>query len=111
MTLAQTNPSPSQTEFAGKRILVTGGTEGMGKAIVKHVMDRGAQVMTVARSIPADLHTPDLFIQADISTAEETTQVIAETIGRLGGLDVLINVVGGSFSKPDKGVLAFSDDD
>ena len=73
MTIDHTNPSSAQNEFAGKRILVTGGTEGMGKAIVKHLMEREALVMTTARSIPTDLQTPDLFIQADVSTAEGTT--------------------------------------
>jgi NAD(P)-dependent dehydrogenase (short-subunit alcohol dehydrogenase family) len=111
MTIDQTNPLSSQNEFADKRILVTGGTEGMGKAIVKHLMERGALIMTTARSIPTDLQTSDLFIQADISTAEGTTKVVTEALRRLGSLDVLINVVGASFSKPGKGALAFSDDD
>jgi NAD(P)-dependent dehydrogenase (short-subunit alcohol dehydrogenase family) len=111
MTIDQKNPSSMQDEFAGKRILVTGGTQGMGQAIVKLLTERGALVMTTARSIPTDLPTPDLFIQADISTAEGTTKVVTETLHRLGGLDILINAVGASFSKPGKGALAFSDHD
>ncbi len=107
----QAHTSLSQREFTGKRILVTGGTEGMGRAIVNHLTERGALVMTTARSIPAELQTPDLFIQADVSTPEGTTQVVTETLRRFGGLDVLINVVGASFSKPGKGALAFSDND
>lgn len=107
----QANHSLSQPEFIGKRVLVTGGTEGIGKAIVNHLTDRGALVMTTARSIPTELQTSDLFIQADVSTPEGTTRVVTETLRRLGSLDVLINVVGASFSKPGKGVLAFSDND
>jgi NAD(P)-dependent dehydrogenase (short-subunit alcohol dehydrogenase family) len=67
--------------------------------------------MSVARSIPENLIRPDLFIQADVSTVEGIAKVVSETLSRLGGVDVLVNVVGASFSKPGKGALAFSDDD
>jgi NAD(P)-dependent dehydrogenase (short-subunit alcohol dehydrogenase family) len=97
-------------EFDGKRVLVTGGTQGMGKAIVELLTHAGATVMTTARSTPADLQTPDLFIQADVSTAEGAAKIVKETIDRLGGVDVLVNVVGGS-SSPPGGALALSDDD
>ena len=58
-------------EFTGKRILVTGGTKGMGEAIVKRLSRAGATVITTVRSTaPADLPTSVLFVQADLSTAE-----------------------------------------
>jgi NAD(P)-dependent dehydrogenase (short-subunit alcohol dehydrogenase family) len=50
------------------------------------------------------------FIQADISTRAGADQVIETTLERLGGLDILINSVGGS-SAPSGGFLALSDDD
>jgi NAD(P)-dependent dehydrogenase (short-subunit alcohol dehydrogenase family) len=97
-------------ELAGKRVLVTGGTQGMGKAMVEHLTLAGATVLTTARSIPIDLQTPELFLQADVSTAEGTAKIVKETLARLGGVDILVNVVGGS-SSPPGGVLALSDED
>jgi NAD(P)-dependent dehydrogenase (short-subunit alcohol dehydrogenase family) len=97
-------------DLDGKRVLVTGGTQGMGKAIVERLTHAGATVMTTARSTPGDLQTPDLFLQADVSTAEGAAKIVKETIARLGGVDVLVNVVGGS-SSPPGGVLALGDED
>ena len=59
----------SATEFTGKRALVTGGTRGMGEAIVHRLSGAGATVVTTARSTPQDLPQPELFVAADLSTA------------------------------------------
>ena len=40
-------------EFRGKRVLVTGGTKGMGEAIVRRMLRGGATVISTARSKPA----------------------------------------------------------
>jgi NAD(P)-dependent dehydrogenase (short-subunit alcohol dehydrogenase family) len=96
-------------EFAGKRVLVTGGTKGIGEAAVKRLARGGARVVTTARTLPAAGST-DRFIQADVSTREGVERVIEATLERLGGLDILVNSVGGS-SAPGGGALALSDDD
>jgi NAD(P)-dependent dehydrogenase (short-subunit alcohol dehydrogenase family) len=97
------------TEFNGKRALVTGGTKGIGEAVVNRLVHGGATVITTARSVPAG-GTPERFVRADVSTREGVDQVIKITIERLGGLDILINSVGGS-SAPGGGALALTDDD
>jgi NAD(P)-dependent dehydrogenase (short-subunit alcohol dehydrogenase family) len=97
-------------EFASKRVLVTGGTQGMGEAIVRRLADGGATVTTTARSPLPEGQAPALFVQADISTPQGVEKVVKEVRARLGGIDILINNVGGS-SAPGGGVLALTDKD
>ena len=101
--------APSDTEFTGKRALVTGGTKGMGEAIVERLRGSGATVVTTARSTPVDLPPPDLFVEADISTANGAERVVDYVRDRLGGVDILVNNVGGS-SAPGGGFAALADE-
>jgi len=96
--------------FQGKRAVVTGGTQGIGAAIVKRLTGDGARVVTAARSVPTDQEVLDLFVQADVSTAEGVATLAREALDRLGGVDILINTVGGS-SAPSGGVFAVRDED
>jgi NAD(P)-dependent dehydrogenase (short-subunit alcohol dehydrogenase family) len=95
-------------EFAGKRVLVTGGTKGIGAAVVNRLASGGATVLTTARSAPTGGDSGD-FIQADMSTRDGAEKVIETTLDRLGGLDILINSVGGS-TAPGGGVLGLTDE-
>ena len=96
-------------EFTGKRILVTGGSKGIGEAITNRLRHGGGSVLATARTIPAG-SDPEQFIQADVSTRTGADHIIKTTFDRLGGLDVLINSVGGS-SAPGGGALALTDAD
>src|SRR2546422_1585252 len=97
------------TEFAGKRALVTGGTKGMGEAIVRRLAAGGATVATTARSPASEGQAAELFVQADISTRDGVDKVIREVLDHLGGVDILVNNVGGA-SAPSGGVLALDDE-
>jgi NAD(P)-dependent dehydrogenase (short-subunit alcohol dehydrogenase family) len=106
-----TDNSFYENELDGKRVLVTGGTKGgIGEAIVKRLTHAGATVITTARKTPDEMKTSDLFIQADISTPDGTSKIVTEILERFGGVDILVNNVGGS-SAPTGGVLAQSDFD
>lgn len=96
------------TEFVGKRVLVTGGTKGMGNAMLHRLHLAGATVASTARSAPEN--HPGLFISADVSTVSGTRQVIDTLMADWGGLDILINNVGGS-TAPGGGALGLSDED
>ncbi|OAS15749.1 SDR family oxidoreductase [Paenibacillus oryzisoli] len=100
-----------ENEFTGKRALVTGGTKGMGLAIVKRFVEAGAVVVTTARTIPTDYHIPNVhFVQGDVAKPEGTALIVKAVKEKLGGIDFLINTVGGS-STPPGGALALTEED
>lgn len=96
-------------EFQGKRILVTGGTRGIGAAIVDRLSAGGGQVITTGRSMQSGT-SHEGFVQADISTADGIDRIVRGVIEHIGGIDILIHNVGGSAARGG-GVLALSDDD
>ncbi len=91
----------------GKRALVTSGTRGAGAATVALFRELGAQVLTVARSA-ADGASDDMFVAADLSTEEGCASVASAAQKRLGGIDILIHMLGGS-SAPAGGFTALDD--
>lgn len=95
--------------LAGKRALVTSGTRGAGAATVALFRDLGAQVLTSARSRPADM--PDAqFVAADLTTAEGCAALADAVHDRLGGVDIVVHMLGGS-SAPAGGYRALHDDE
>jgi NAD(P)-dependent dehydrogenase (short-subunit alcohol dehydrogenase family) len=98
-------------ELDGRRAVVTGGTRGgIGAAVTARLTDAGARVLTTARSAPDDLADRELFVAADVGTADGVARVAAAALHRLGGVDIVVHVVGGSRQEPG-GVLALTDDD
>ena len=97
-------------ELEGKRALVTGGTKGVGEAVVAALRDAGAAVLTTARSRPKNPAHADHFVAADVSTAEGCAVVASAVRERLGGIDIMVHVVGGS-SAPAGGFAVLDDNE
>jgi NAD(P)-dependent dehydrogenase (short-subunit alcohol dehydrogenase family) len=97
-------------ELEGKRALVTGGTKGVGEAVVATLREAGAAVLITARSRPANSASADHFVAADVSTAEGCAVVVHAVRDRLGGIDVIVHVVGGS-SAPAGGFAVLDDNE
>ena len=96
-------------DLHGRWAFVSGGTKGAGAAIARRLEAAGATVLVTARSQPRDLD-PELFIAADLTSAEGVATAVAEALDRLGGVDVLVNNLGGS-AAPAGGFAALSEDD
>ncbi|WP_460451049.1 SDR family oxidoreductase [Alsobacter sp. SYSU BS001988] len=84
--------------LSGKRALVSGGTKGAGAATVALLSELGAQVLTAARSRPEDL--PGYrFVAADLMTEEGCASVAEAVRQRLGGVDIVVHMLGGSTAR------------
>ena len=90
----------------GRRALITGGTSGAGAATVALFQVLGARVLTTARTKPTDFSGPS-FIEADLTTKTGVQSVVDAVQEEFGGLDILINVLGGS-SAPSGGFAPLS---
>src|SRR3954451_13162536 len=78
------------------RILITGGTAGLGRALVADLQGRGAHVAFVARhpdavTRTARAHPGSHGIAGDIARKEDVYPIAMQAVGLLGGLDVLVN--------------------
>jgi len=96
-------------ELTGRRALVTGGTQGIGQAVVSRLREAGATVLTTARTVPTELAEAKLFVAADVATAEGCAIVAQAVRDRLGGVDIIVHVVGGS-SAPAGGFAVLDDE-
>jgi NAD(P)-dependent dehydrogenase (short-subunit alcohol dehydrogenase family) len=97
-------------EFDDKRCLVTGGTKGIGQAVAARLREGGATLLTTARSQPDDLADTNLFVAADITTPQGCAAVADAVRNRLGGIDIMVHVVGGS-SAPAGGFAVLDDNE
>ena len=101
------NIQADPTEFAGQRVLVSGGTKGLGLATVERFLAGGARVVTAARTISDPVEGVE-YVQADLTTAEGSEALARAALERLGGIDILAHVLGGSAS-PAGGFAALTD--
>jgi NAD(P)-dependent dehydrogenase (short-subunit alcohol dehydrogenase family) len=85
-------------DLTGRAVLVTGGTKGLGRALVHAFRSAGAAVITCARHAPDDAGQ-DLdvgFVAADLREAGDAEAVVQAAVARFGRLDVVVNNAGGS---------------
>ncbi|MCY7290751.1 MAG: SDR family oxidoreductase [Ferruginibacter sp.] len=87
--------------FKGKTIAITGGSDGIGKAMVELFLAAGAHVSTCARSEQkleylqtTNKDKPLLCVAADVSVYDDCKNFINKTILQFGGIDILINNAG-----------------
>ncbi|MBY0476005.1 MAG: SDR family oxidoreductase [Chitinophagaceae bacterium] len=88
-------------DFRNKVVAVTGGSEGIGRALVELLLQRGASVATCGRNHDKLYQLQAAFpgmplhvLVADVSNEQDCNQFIATTISTFGGIDILINNAG-----------------
>lgn len=102
-----------QFDIAGKSVLITGASSGIGEHLAGMLWRNGARVLAVARR-ESRLHDlqcqcPGLLVQAcDVSADSSCADAVARAIAEFGGLDVLINCAG--VSKPARALEETPDD-
>lgn len=97
-------------ELDRKRVLVTGATTGIGAAVATSLRSTGAIVLGSARSWPVGIDRDDSFFPADLATAEGCAALADAVRERLGGIDIIVHVAGGT-AAPAGGFVALDDTD
>jgi NAD(P)-dependent dehydrogenase (short-subunit alcohol dehydrogenase family) len=87
-------------DLQNKTALVTGGTKGIGKAIADRLAQAGAKVIVTARNHPDEPNFGHHFIAADVTQPEQVSKMTEEINEKFGGIDILINNVGGVTTPP-----------
>jgi len=116
-TTELSRPREAMRGLAGKNVLVTGGTSGIGQAIAVRFAEHGANVAInylrdagEAAETEGQVHAcvakvrqegvRDVLVGADVSSEDEVARMVSEAIEQLGGVDVLVNNAGIQISRP-----------
>ena len=82
----------------GARVLITGGSLGLGKEAARQLIERGARVVITGRSGKRVAQAAEdlgaVGVTADVAIEEDIDRTFEETLAALGGLDVLVNNAG-----------------
>src|SRR5262249_59087028 len=117
MTVTEMEPREAVRGVKGKNVLIAGGTSGIGQAIAVRFAEHGANVAINYLRSPGEadethdqVHAcvnkvrqegvKDVLVGADVSIENEVVRMGAETVERLGGIDVLGNNAGIQISRP-----------
>jgi NAD(P)-dependent dehydrogenase (short-subunit alcohol dehydrogenase family) len=91
------------TDYAGRAVIVTGGTRGIGAEIARAFLRAGAQVLVCGRTEPRDGaplpragRSAARFTRADVRDPDQARKLIGEAVERYGRLDVVVSNAGGS---------------
>jgi NAD(P)-dependent dehydrogenase (short-subunit alcohol dehydrogenase family) len=88
---------------AGKTVIVTGASQGIGAAVVEAFLDRGYDVVATSRSMPQSglPSSPHLaFVQGDIGDASTAAKAAETAVGQFGSIDHVVNNAGIYASRP-----------
>ncbi len=87
-----------------RRFLITGGSQGIGAALVEAARAAGARVLFTGRNeelIEEVVGRTGAFgLRADVASADDNARTVAESVEKLGGVDVLINNAGWGYGAP-----------
>jgi NAD(P)-dependent dehydrogenase (short-subunit alcohol dehydrogenase family) len=82
--------------ISGKTALVTGASRGIGLAIAQTLAAEGVRVVGAARTITPELEkVASTAVSADLSTRDGATSIVDQALAGVGGIDFLVNNVGG----------------
>ena len=97
-------PGVKQFDLTGKVAIITGGSKGLGLAMAAGLASAGASIMLVNRNAEEGMQAAKILAEdfgvktssfsADISNQEQTESMVATTLQKFGGLDILINSAG-----------------
>lgn len=105
---------PKEFALDGRVAIVTGASQGIGKAIAVTLAEAGADIVAVARgsspdsiialnNMPADVQRfgrKCLIVRANVTNAEQVDNIVEEAISQFGKVDILVNNVGTAIAKP-----------
>src|SRR4029077_9681733 len=89
--------------LTGRRVLLTGASSGIGRALAVELARHGTSLVLTARStepleeLARNLTTPDqkvFAVRADVTVPDDRERLIRSTVEKLGGIDLLINNAG-----------------
>ncbi|AEW93691.1 MULTISPECIES: oxidoreductase [Streptomycetaceae] len=97
-------------DLTAKTAVVTGASRGIGLATVRTLTDEGVRVVGAARTITPELKATGAHaVPADLSTADGVATLMEAALAELGGIDLLVNNVGGGDDVEPVGFLDTDD--
>ena len=95
---------PVNDDFTGKVAIVTGGGQGMGRAVAQHFVETGARVVVNDKNADAAARVADalgdgaLAAPGDVTVKADVDRVVATASDAYGSIDILVNNAGILFS-------------